>query len=256
MDLRLEVSERNGWSVVEVGGEIDVATAPRLREQLITLVNDQRYQIVVSLEAVDFIDSTGLGVLTYAACNAVLLHPGFRPGVFELMRRAGGDTPPVEGPRTLLGSEGVEHQQLRRVVAPWFTPRRIEELRARTAAYVDELLDDGMPIVPGGDHDIADADAIELGYVATPVAAARSFHVDGLALVAGRYGELPMPMRLFTSRQDHVIDPAHSHHLARTYGGPVEHTWLERSFHVATQDLDRELLADEIVAFALRVTAP
>ena len=63
MDLRLEVSERDGWSVVEVGGEIDVATAPRLREQLIALVNDQRYHIVVNLEAVDFIDSTGLGVL-------------------------------------------------------------------------------------------------------------------------------------------------------------------------------------------------
>ena len=63
MDLRLDVSEQGGWSVVEVGGEIDVATAPRLREQLITMVNDQRYRIVVSLEAVDFIDSTGLGVL-------------------------------------------------------------------------------------------------------------------------------------------------------------------------------------------------
>lgn len=63
MDLRLEVTERDGWSVVEVGGEIDVATAPRLREQLIALVNDQHYRIVVDLEAVDFIDSTGLGVL-------------------------------------------------------------------------------------------------------------------------------------------------------------------------------------------------
>ena len=63
MDLRLEVSERGGWAVVEVGGEVDVATAPRLREQLIALVNDQRYHIVVNLEAVDFIDSTGLGVL-------------------------------------------------------------------------------------------------------------------------------------------------------------------------------------------------
>jgi anti-sigma B factor antagonist len=63
MDLRLDVSERGDWSVVEVGGEIDVATAPRLREQLISLVSHQRYRIVVSLEAVDFIDSTGLGVL-------------------------------------------------------------------------------------------------------------------------------------------------------------------------------------------------
>lgn len=63
MDLRLDVSQRGEWSIVEVGGEVDVATAPRLREQLISLVGDGRYRIVVSLEAVDFIDSTGLGVL-------------------------------------------------------------------------------------------------------------------------------------------------------------------------------------------------
>ena len=34
MDLRLDVSEQDDWSVLQVGGEIDVATAPRLREQL------------------------------------------------------------------------------------------------------------------------------------------------------------------------------------------------------------------------------
>ena len=63
MDLRLDVSERDGWSVLAVGGEVDVATAPRLRERLIGLVNDEAYRIVVDLEEVDFIDSTGLGVL-------------------------------------------------------------------------------------------------------------------------------------------------------------------------------------------------
>ena len=75
MDLRLEVSERGGWSVLEVGGEIDVATAPRLREQLISLVNDERYRIVVDLDAVDFIDSTGLGVLI-GALKRVRTHDG------------------------------------------------------------------------------------------------------------------------------------------------------------------------------------
>ncbi|MBA3283403.1 MAG: STAS domain-containing protein [Acidimicrobiia bacterium] len=75
MDLRLDVSEQDGWSVLQVGGEIDVATAPRLREQLLKLVNDQRYSIVVDLEAVDFIDSTGLGVLI-GARKRVRLHDG------------------------------------------------------------------------------------------------------------------------------------------------------------------------------------
>ena len=63
MDLRLDVREQGGWSILEVAGEVDVATAPRLREQLIALVNEQRYRIIVDLDAVDFIDSTGLGVL-------------------------------------------------------------------------------------------------------------------------------------------------------------------------------------------------
>lgn len=75
MDLRLDVSEQDGWSVLQVGGEIDVATAPRLREQLIKLVNDQRFSIVVDLEGVDFIDSTGLGVLI-GARKRVRVHEG------------------------------------------------------------------------------------------------------------------------------------------------------------------------------------
>ena len=75
MDLRLDVTDRDGWSVLQVGGEIDVATAPRLREQLIKLVNDQRFRIVVDLEDVDFIDSTGLGVLI-GALKRVRTHDG------------------------------------------------------------------------------------------------------------------------------------------------------------------------------------
>jgi anti-sigma B factor antagonist len=54
VDLGLDVKERNGWSVLSVQGEVDVYTAPQFREQLIQLVD---------LEGVEFLDSTGLGVL-------------------------------------------------------------------------------------------------------------------------------------------------------------------------------------------------
>ena len=87
---------------------------------------------------------TGVGVLTYAACHEVILDPAFRPGVFELMRRAapaGQTAPAPTRTRTLLGSEGRDHQDLRRVVMPWFTPRRIDALRERTADWVGTLLD-------------------------------------------------------------------------------------------------------------------
>jgi anti-sigma B factor antagonist len=75
MDLRVDVSRRGRWSVVAVAGEVDVATAPRLRERLIGLVNDGCYHIVVDLAAVDFIDSTGLGVLI-SGLKRVRTHDG------------------------------------------------------------------------------------------------------------------------------------------------------------------------------------
>ncbi len=75
MDLRLDTSERDGWAVLAVGGEVDVATAPRLREKLIELVNDGHHQIVVDLSAVEFLDSTGLGVLV-GALKRVRTHDG------------------------------------------------------------------------------------------------------------------------------------------------------------------------------------
>jgi anti-sigma B factor antagonist len=64
MELGLEVDNtRVPYSVLAVTGEVDVYTAPRLRERLVELVSEGKRRIVVDLEAVEFLDSTGLGVL-------------------------------------------------------------------------------------------------------------------------------------------------------------------------------------------------
>ncbi len=63
MDLGLDVIEQNGYTVLSVKGEVDVYTAPRLRERLVELVSEGARKIVVDLEQVEFLDSTGLGVL-------------------------------------------------------------------------------------------------------------------------------------------------------------------------------------------------
>ncbi len=121
-------------------------------------------------------------------------------------------------------------------------------------AMLQEMIDGGEAVMPGIGSDIADPDAVEIAYDGTPLAPLLSLVNDGLAPIADRYGELQMPLRLFTSRQDHVVEPTNSEHLASTYGGEVEHTWLDRSYHVATQDYDRDLINAETVAFVSRVT--
>jgi anti-sigma B factor antagonist len=65
-DFQVTVTERDDGAVVAVAGELDVATAPELREALYRVIEQQPSLVVVDLAAMDFIDSTGLGVLVGA----------------------------------------------------------------------------------------------------------------------------------------------------------------------------------------------
>ena len=66
MELTLSTREVGGNSVVEASGEVDVYTAPQLDEELTKIVEGGNYKLVVDLTKVDFLDSTGLGVLVKA----------------------------------------------------------------------------------------------------------------------------------------------------------------------------------------------
>lgn len=66
MDLSLDNRVSGDHMVIDVGGEIDVYTAPKLRERLVGLINEGHYRLIVNLDDVDFLDSTGLGVLVGA----------------------------------------------------------------------------------------------------------------------------------------------------------------------------------------------
>jgi len=78
MEQTFDISEevRGGVPIVSVSGEIDVATAPGLREQLQGLVAAGHATVVVDLLGVTFLDSTALGVLV---------------GALKRCREAGGD---------------------------------------------------------------------------------------------------------------------------------------------------------------------
>jgi anti-sigma B factor antagonist len=75
VDLKLGHYTKDGIEVVDVEGEIDIYTAPRLRELLIDLAGKGNYQLIVNLDKVGFLDSTGLGVLV-GALKRVRPHDG------------------------------------------------------------------------------------------------------------------------------------------------------------------------------------
>ncbi len=102
---------------------------------------------------------------------------------------------------------------------------------------------------------IADPDAKESAYDGTPLAPLLSLVNDGLAPLGAEYPNMRQPLLLMNSPQDHVVEPAQAEYLAAHYGGPLERITLERSYHVATQDYDKELIFEATVAFAHRVTA-
>ena len=63
MELALTARTEGDFEVIEVGGEIDVYTAPRLRESIVTAVDAGHTRLIIDVRKVDFLDSTGLGVL-------------------------------------------------------------------------------------------------------------------------------------------------------------------------------------------------
>jgi anti-sigma B factor antagonist len=63
MELSFTTRPLGDSTVLEVAGEIDITSAPRFRARLIGLIDSDCRSIVIDLSPVEFIDSTGLGVL-------------------------------------------------------------------------------------------------------------------------------------------------------------------------------------------------
>jgi anti-sigma B factor antagonist len=63
VDLTLNSRVQDGRTLLEVLGEVDVYTAPALRDRISELIDAGQHTLVVDLGGVEFLDSTGLGVL-------------------------------------------------------------------------------------------------------------------------------------------------------------------------------------------------
>ncbi len=61
--LNVRSVSSGSWTILHVSGEIDMATCPQLRQEIVAHIGQGNLHLVVDLDGVEFIDSTGLGVL-------------------------------------------------------------------------------------------------------------------------------------------------------------------------------------------------
>ena len=113
----------------------------------------------------------------------------------------------------------------------------------------------GKKFAPAIGSDISDPAVKETSYDANPLEPAISLFADGLKPLSKTYGSIKVPLLLFTATNDHVVSPKESDFLVSKYAGSVERVVLERSFHVATQDVEKEIVNAKSLEFAKRVTA-
>ncbi|MGI8664323.1 MAG: alpha/beta hydrolase [Acidimicrobiales bacterium] len=117
---------------------------------------------------------------------------------------------------------------------------------------VQGLIDDGQEVMGGIGSDVADPAVQESAYPETPLRPLLT-----MAAAAGelqqRLGQITCPVLVLNSPQDHVVTPDNSDILAASVAGPVERVTLERSYHVATVDFDRDLVERCVVDFARKV---
>jgi len=121
--------------------------------------------------------------------------------------------------------------------------------------FIADMIGAGEEIAEGasGRSDIADPDAVEDAYSGSPLRPLLSL-VDATIALQPALSSITCPSLIMSSREDHVVDPAASDHLASMVGGPVERVWLERSWHVATLDHDRDVIIERTIDFVRRLT--
>jgi carboxylesterase len=109
---------------------------------------------------------------------------------------------------------------------------------------------------PGVGSDLADSETKELAYARVPLRTLASVRAFQRAVRAA-LPRVTQPLLCFVSRQDHVVDPGNTELVAAQAGSAdVQVVWLERSYHVATLDLERRRIFEESVEFVRRVAGP
>ena len=112
-----------------------------------------------------------------------------------------------------------------------------------------------VPSFPPVGNDIKKPGVVEPAYERLPVKAAYQLALLWKVTNAD-LSRVTQPLLVFTSRDDHVVEPANSAHLMQQAGSTDKRqVMLDNSFHVATMDNDLPVIVEQTLAF-IRERAP
>src|SRR5690625_115051 len=115
--------------------------------------------------------------------------------------------------------------------------------------YYETLVQEGKRFVPGIGSDVKDKDVKELAYRQSPVKSMEQL-VLLMEEVRGKLSLIKMPVLVFSSEIDHVVPPENSQLIFDTIQSKdKELVTLKNSYHVATIDHDKELIASKCLQF-------
>ena len=63
----VEIEKKQNIPIVHINGEIDIYTCPELRTSLTQLIENGSRNLILDLENIQYIDSTGLGTIAHTA---------------------------------------------------------------------------------------------------------------------------------------------------------------------------------------------
>lgn len=80
--------ENNGVSILDINGEIDLYNAPEIKEIINSLIAEQKTNVIINLEKVSYIDSSGIGALISSLSNLKKYQGGLKIiNVFASVRK-------------------------------------------------------------------------------------------------------------------------------------------------------------------------
>ncbi len=86
----MEINKRfsNGVVILDITGEIDLYNAPEIKDIVNSLIEDKHFNLVINLEKVSYIDSSGIGALISSLSNLKKYQGGLKIiNVFASVRK-------------------------------------------------------------------------------------------------------------------------------------------------------------------------